>query len=55
MINFRVDDLDAMVEQLRAAGETVDVDPERYPNGRFAGLRDPDGNGIQLWQPMDPA
>jgi predicted enzyme related to lactoylglutathione lyase len=55
MINFRVDDLDAMVDQLRSAGETVHVHPERYPNGRFAELRDPAGNGIQLWQPMDPA
>ena len=55
MINFRVDDLDALVDQLRRAGETVDVNPERYPNGRFAELRDPEGNGIQLWQPMDPA
>ncbi len=54
MINFRVSDLDAMVEQLRGAGEEVEVDPERYPNGRFAELRDPEGNGIQLWQPMDP-
>ncbi|HEX2105824.1 MAG TPA: VOC family protein [Solirubrobacteraceae bacterium] len=54
MINFRVDDLDAMVAQLRSAGETVDVDPERYPNGRFAELRDPEGNGVQLWQPMVP-
>jgi glyoxylase I family protein len=55
MINFRVDDLDAIVDQLRRAGETVDVDPEGYPNGRFAELRDPAGNGIQLWQPMSPA
>jgi glyoxylase I family protein len=54
MINFRVDDLDAIVEQLRAAGETVEVHAERYPNGRFAELRDPEGNGVQLWQPMDP-
>jgi glyoxylase I family protein len=54
MINFRVADLEAIVEQLRAAGEEVDVDPERYPNGRFAALRDPEGNGIQLWQPMGP-
>jgi len=43
MINFRVADLDAITEQLRAAGETVEVDPERYPNGRFAELRDPEG------------
>ncbi len=54
MINLRVLDLDAMVTQLRDAGETVEVDPERYPNGRFATLRDPEGNGIQLWQPMKP-
>jgi glyoxylase I family protein len=54
MLNFRVEDLDAMVEQLRAAGESVDVDPERYPNGRFAQLSDPEGNGVQLWQPMPP-
>jgi catechol 2,3-dioxygenase-like lactoylglutathione lyase family enzyme len=54
MINFRVDDLDAMVAQLRGAGETVDLDPARYPNGRFAEVRDPEGNGIQLWQPMQP-
>ena len=54
MINFRVADLDAIVDQLREAGEDVEVDPERYPMGRFAGLRDPEGNGIQLWQPMEP-
>jgi predicted enzyme related to lactoylglutathione lyase len=54
MINFRVADLDAIVEQLRGAGESVEVDPTRYPNGLFAELRDPEGNGIQLWQPMRP-
>jgi glyoxylase I family protein len=54
MINFRVSDLDAFVDQLRVAGEEVRVDPERYPFGRFAELRDPEGNGIQLWQPMGP-
>ena len=55
MINFRVDDLDAIVDQLRSAGETVEVNPERYPNGLFAELADPEGNRIQLWQPMGPA
>src|SRR3954470_18987730 len=54
MINFRVDDLDAIVDQLQSAGETVDVDPARYPNGRFAELRDPEGNGVQLWHSMPP-
>ena len=50
MINFRVRDLDAMVAQLRAAAIAVEVDPEIYPNGRFALLHDPEDNPIQLWQ-----
>lgn len=50
-INFRIIDLDAMVKQLRGAGIAVDVDPQTYPNGRFASLRDPEGNAIQLWEP----
>ena len=49
-VNFRVRDLDAMVDQLRAAGVDVEVDAETYPNGRFAQLHDPDGNAVQLWQ-----
>jgi glyoxylase I family protein len=40
-----------MVGQLRAADIAVQLDPEQYPNGRFARLDDPDGNPIQLWQP----
>lgn len=51
MLNFRVRDLDAMVAQLRAAGCTVEIDPEAYPNGRFAQTSDPEGNPIQLWEP----
>ena len=51
MINFRVRDLKAMVRQLEAAGVTVEVDPEEYPNGFFARLEDPEGNPVQLWQP----
>jgi glyoxylase I family protein len=52
MINFRVTDLDAMVAQLEGAGIAVKIDPETYPNGRFARLHDPEGNPIELWQPM---
>jgi glyoxylase I family protein len=51
MINFRVRDLEKMVAQLRGRGIAVEVDPEVYPNGRFARLSDPEGNPIQLWQP----
>ena len=53
-INFRVSNLDLMVAQLRAAGIEVEVDPELYPNGRFAQLTDPEGNAVQLWEPLQP-
>jgi glyoxylase I family protein len=55
MLNFRVRDLDKMATQLRAAQIAVEIDPQSYPNGRFASLRDPEGNPIQLWQPAKPA
>ncbi len=51
MITFRVDDLDDMVERLRAAGVAVEPHAEASPNGRFAELEDPEGNHIQLWEP----
>jgi glyoxylase I family protein len=50
ILNFRVANLDRMVDQLRAGGIAVEVDPTDYPNGRFALLADPEGNPIQLWQ-----
>ena len=51
MVNYRVRDLDAMLEQLRAAG--VDVADERHEdeNGHFGWAVDPEGNRIELWQP----
>jgi glyoxylase I family protein len=53
MVNFRVGNLDAMTAQLRQAGMAVEVDPEQYPNGRFATVHDPEGNPIELWEPSD--
>jgi predicted enzyme related to lactoylglutathione lyase len=53
MINFRVNDLSAMVNQLTQARIEVTVDPEEYPNGRFARLHDPEGNPIELWEPKE--
>ncbi len=51
MINFRVDDLDGMLERLRKKKiEIVKIfDPE--PNGRFAHVRGPDDLVIELWEP----
>ncbi|GLQ88784.1 VOC family protein [Dyella flagellata] len=51
MVNFRVRNLDKMIAQLRTAGIEVKLDPQTYPNGRFAHLHDPEGNPIELWQP----
>lgn len=55
MINLRVDDLDGLVQQLAAAG----IDAERRPDewdspetGRFARIHDPEGNPIELWEPI---
>jgi predicted enzyme related to lactoylglutathione lyase len=55
MVNFRVDDLDALLAQLGAAG--VRVDPKRadYAEyGRFAWIWDPEGNRVELWEPAAP-
>ena len=52
MFNFRVTNLDAMVQQLRDADIQVDVQPEPEPNGKFAQLFDPEGNCIELWEPV---
>lgn len=51
MINYRVDDLDAMVEQLTAAGIDILQGPEYHENGAFAWIMDPEGNKIELWEP----
>jgi hypothetical protein len=51
MLNLRVRDLDRMADQLRASNIDISVDPEVYPNGRFARLHDPEGNPIELWEP----
>ena len=51
MINYRVDDLDAMLEQLRGAGVTVDEKIEESEYGRFGWAMDPEGNRFELWEP----
>ena len=53
MINFRVHDLAALLKELRAAGVTVVGDIQDEENGRFGWILDPEGNKIELWQPVD--
>lgn len=53
MLNFRVDDLDGLLERLRAAGiDPITKDEWNDPAvGRFARIHDPEGNPVELWQP----
>jgi predicted enzyme related to lactoylglutathione lyase len=51
MLNFRVDDLDALLAALRAEGVEVDEKIQEYEYGRFGWIMDPEGNRIELWEP----
>lgn len=51
MLNYIVDDLDAALAELRAAGVQVDDRIERHDYGNFGWIIDPDGNRIELWEP----
>jgi lactoylglutathione lyase len=52
MINYIVDDMDALIDRLKKEG--VKIDPNRMDEsyGRFAWIYDSDGNKIELWQPL---
>jgi predicted enzyme related to lactoylglutathione lyase len=51
MINYIVDDMDALLEKLRNSGVQIDPKREDAEYGRFAWVYDPDGNKIELWEP----
>ena len=51
MINYRIDDMAGMIEQLRAGGVEIVQGPEKHENGQFAWILDPDGNKVELWEP----
>lgn len=52
MINYRVDDLEALVAELKSQGVSIVDDIETYDYGKFVHIMDPEGNKIQLWQPV---
>lgn len=52
MINYRVADLPALLAALEAEGVTQVGTMEDEPNGRFAWILDPEGNKIELWEPV---
>ena len=55
MIDFVVDDLDALLERVRCEGVEVLGRQEMDGVGRFAWILDPAGTKLELWQPADPA
>jgi predicted enzyme related to lactoylglutathione lyase len=55
MINYRVDDLDAVLAALRSEGVTVEEKIEESEYGRFGWAMDPEGNRIELWEPPEEA
>ena len=52
MINYRVDDLDALLKQLETAGVWIDPKRDDASYGKFAWIQDPEGNRVELWQPL---
>ena len=51
MVNYIVDDLDALLAKLTASGVRIDPKREDHEDGSFAWIYDPDGNRIELWEP----
>lgn len=51
MINYRVADLQALVEQLKKDGVTIIDEIATYDYGKFVHILDPEGNAIELWEP----
>ena len=53
MINYRVENLEALVEELKKGGVTIVDAIETYDYGKFIHILDAEGNKIELWEPID--
>jgi predicted enzyme related to lactoylglutathione lyase len=53
MINYRVENLEKLVEELKASGVTILDTIEVYEYGKFIHILDPESNKIELWEPVD--
>ena len=53
MMNLMVDDLDAMIEQIKAEGVEMEGEPMTESYGKFAWIMDPDGRKVELWEPIE--
>jgi len=53
MINYRVQNIEKLVDKLRAKGVTIVDSIETYDYGKFVHIMDSDGNKLELWEPID--
>lgn len=53
MINFRVDDLETFANDLKSNKVKILSDIDTYDYGKFLHIEDPEGNRIELWEPID--
>ncbi len=53
MINYRVEDLEGLVAELKAEGVQVLDEIQTFEYGKFVHILDPDGHSIELWEPID--
>jgi predicted enzyme related to lactoylglutathione lyase len=53
MINYRVENLEGLVEELKKEGVTILDKIETFDFGKFVHILDPEGNKIELWEPVD--
>ncbi len=52
MINYRVEDLESLLTALKSEGVEIVTELKSYPYGKFAHIMDPEGNKIELWEPI---
>jgi predicted enzyme related to lactoylglutathione lyase len=53
MVNYRVQHIEGLVEKLRANGVTIVDEIEHFDYGKFVHIMDPEGNKLELWEPVD--
>lgn len=53
MINYRVENIEELVEEFKSSGVEVLDEIETYEYGKFVHIMDPEGNKIELWEPVD--
>jgi predicted enzyme related to lactoylglutathione lyase len=53
MINYRVQNIEGLIKKLRENGVTIVDEIEEYDYGKFIHILDPEGNKIELWEPVD--